>query len=280
MNVAPDYRSDMTRPNRLPSAQPTRPYTDLHNHLIPAVDDGAATIAESIECLRSMANDGVGTVVTTPHLLLPRLETIAEVERELARHRRAFDGLVAVVRDMDRLPDLALGQEIWASRAEQIEPVLACEGLGLADSSYLLVEFGFDLQGTHSDVIDAVLQGGRRILIAHAERYSFPQNLDPLETAAAWREAGALLQVNTGSLIGRYEAANPGSQRLAWSLIEAKLADVIASDHHGSRRSRGSPREAYEALAGAGRAAQAEEMMAVTPAGLLDGTLSVRGANR
>jgi tyrosine-protein phosphatase YwqE len=119
-----------------------------------------------------------------------------------------------------------------------------------------------------------VLQGGRRILIAHVERYSFPENLDPLETAAAWREAGALLQVNTGSLIGRYEAANPGSRQLAWSLVDAELADVIASDHHGSRRSRGSLREAYEALAAAGRAAEAEEMMAVTPAGLLDGTFA------
>jgi protein-tyrosine phosphatase len=272
MNVA-HYSSDMTNSNS-PSAQPARPYTDLHNHLVPNVDDGARSVAESIECLISLAHDGVGMVVTTPHLLLPRLETVAEVERELDRHRRAFDALVTAVRDVEGLPDLGLGQEIWASRAEQIEPVLGCEGLGLADSPYLLVEFGFDLQGTHADVIDAVLQGGRRIVIAHAERYQFPKGLDPVETAAAWREAGALLQVNTGSLTGRYEPANPGSQRLAWALVEGRLADVIATDNHGLRRGRGSPSEAYEALAAAGRGAQAEELMGVTPAGLLDGTFA------
>jgi protein-tyrosine phosphatase len=264
----------MTNPNSAPSAQAGRPYTDLHSHLVPNVDDGARSVAESVECLISLANEGIGMVVTTPHLLLPRLTTIAEVERELDRHRQAFDALVTAARNVEGLPELGLGQEIWASRAGQIEPVLGCEGLGLADSDYLLVEFGFDLQGTHADVIDAVLQGGRRILIAHAERYRFPDSLDPLETAAAWRDAGALLQVNTGSLTGRYEAANPGSQRLAWALVEARLADVIASDHHGLRRSRGSPREAYEALAAAGRATQAEELMGVTPAGLLNGTFA------
>jgi protein-tyrosine phosphatase len=263
----------MTNSNS-PSAQPARPFTDLHNHLVPNVDDGARSVAESIECLISLAHDGVGMVVTTPHLLLPRLETVAEVERELDRHRRAFDALVTAVRDVEGLPDLGLGQEIWASRAEQIEPVLGCEGLGLADSPYLLVEFGFDLQGTHADVIDAVLQGGRRIVIAHAERYQFPKGIDPVETAASWREAGALLQVNTGSLTGRYEPANPGSQRLAWALVEGGLADVIATDNHGLRRGRGSPSEAYEALAAAARGAQAEELMGVTPAGLLDGTFA------
>jgi len=269
-----DYFSDMTNSSSLSSVHPARPYTDLHNHLIPNVDDGARSVGESIECLRSLAQDGVGMVVTTPHLLLPRLETVAEVERELDRHRQAFDALVTSVRDIEGLPDLGLGQEIWASTAEQIEPVLSSEGLGLGDSPYLLVEFGFDLQGTHADVIDAVLQSGRRIVVAHAERYQFPEGLDPIETAAAWREAGALLQVNTGSLTGRYEAANPGSQRLAWALIEGRLADVIATDHHGLRRGRGSPREAYQALAAAGRVAQAEELMGVTPAGLLDGTFA------
>jgi len=246
-----------------------QPFVDLHNHLIPAVDDGARTLAEAIECLRSLSEDGVGTVVATPHLLLPQLASVTAVERELSRHRRAFDALRTLVEREPGLPDLGLGQEIWASSAELIAPVLGCDGLGLAGTPYLLVEFGFDLQGTHTDVIDQVLQGGRKIVIAHAERYRFPERLDPLETAAAWREAGALLQVNTGSFTGYYRTANPQAQALAWDLLEANLVDLIATDHHGSRRSRGSPREAYEALAAAGHAAQAERLLSTTPAGLL-----------
>ncbi len=255
-----------------PSTTPTQPYTDLHNHLIPAVDDGARTVAEAIECLRKLAADGVGTVVTTPHLLLPRLDTVAAVERELDRHRRGFDALLAAVEAERGLPDLGLGQEIWASSADMIAPLLACDGLGLAGTPYLLIEFGFDLQGDHADVIDEVLQRGRRIVIAHAERYRFPDGLDPLQTAASWREAGALLQLNTGSFTGHYQDSNPGAQELAWALLEARLADIIATDHHGLRRSRGSPREAYTALAAAGQASQAEQLLDTIPASLLAGT--------
>jgi protein-tyrosine phosphatase len=265
----------MTIPNRVPPVlQPSQPYTDLHNHLVPAVDDGARSVVEAIACLRALAEEGVGTVVATPHLLLPRLGSVAAVEWELDRHRCSFDTLVAAAGDEEGLPELALGQEIWASSSELIRAVLDCDGLGLAGTPYLLIEFGFDLQGTHADVIDAVLQSGRRIVIAHAERYRFPQGLDPLETAASWREAGALLQVNTGSFTGHYREANPGSQQLAWALLEAGLVDVMATDHHGLRRGRGSPREAYAALAAAGRAAQMEELMGATPARLLDGTLA------
>jgi protein-tyrosine phosphatase len=267
----------MTKPNPMPSPLSSQPYTDLHNHLVPGVDDGAESVAEAIECLRSLAGDGVGTVVATPHLLLPRLASVAAVEWELDRHRRAFDTLVAAVEDEHDLPDLALGQEIWASSAEHIGAVLGCDGLGLAGTPYLLIEFGFDLQGTHTDVIDEVLQNGRRIVIAHAERYRFPDGLDPLETAASWRESGALLQVNTGSFTGHYRGSNPGSQHFAWTLLEAGLVDVIATDHHGLRRGRGSPREADQALAAAGRGAQMEELMGATPARLLDGTFAVRG---
>ena len=121
-------------------------------------------------------------------------------------------------------------------------------------------------------MIDEVLNGGRRIVIAHAERYRFPDGFDPLETAAGWRDAGALLQVNTGSFTGYYRESNPDAQELAWALLEARLIDVIATDHHGLRRSRGSPREAYKTLVAAGHGAQAEQLLGVGPASLLAGT--------
>jgi protein-tyrosine phosphatase len=254
---------------RMPADPSKQPLVDLHNHLIPAIDDGARTLAEAIDCLRGLALDGVGTVVATPHLLLPNLPTLEAVEQELARHRRAFELLKSAVERQHDLPELGLGQEILASTAEMIGPVLGCEGLGLAGTPYLLIEFGFDLQGTHADVVEEVIRQGRKAVIAHAERYRFPEGLDPLETAAVWREAGALLQVNTGSFTGYYNTSNPEAQTLAWQLLEAGLIDLIATDHHGSRRSRGSPREAYDALAAAGYAPEAERLLRTNPASLL-----------
>jgi protein-tyrosine phosphatase len=257
----------------VPSAAPVPPrFIDLHSHLVPAVDDGAATIAEGLESLRALAGEGVGVVVTTPHLLLPQLDTMIAVQRELDRHRRAFDQLVAAAEGEDGLPELGLGQEIWAPQPALIRPILEHVGVGLAGTRYLLVEFGFLLQGTHADVIDEVLEADQQIVIAHPERYHFPPGLDPLETIAAWRDQGALLQVNAGSLTGHYRESSPGSDRLAWRLVETGVADLIATDHHGNRRRGVSLRAAYDALTAAGRETQAQVLLGATPRRILDGT--------
>ena len=144
--------------------------------------------------------------------------------------------------------------------------------MGLGGTRFLLVEFGFDLEGTHADVIAEVLEADQQIVIAHPERYRFPAGLDPIETIAAWREQGALLQVNAGSLTGHYRDSSPGSEALAWRLIETGLVDLLATDHHGSRRRGVSLRSAYDALAAAGRELQALALLGTTPARIADGT--------
>ena len=41
---------------------------DLHSHLLPGIDDGPRTLAESVEMARVMAADGVTLVAATPHV--------------------------------------------------------------------------------------------------------------------------------------------------------------------------------------------------------------------
>ena len=41
---------------------------DLHNHLLPGVDDGAKKVEETLEFLRLARRDGVKVVVATPHM--------------------------------------------------------------------------------------------------------------------------------------------------------------------------------------------------------------------
>ena len=110
------------------------PFIDLHNHLVPGVDDGAATVAESLDALRGLYRQGVRVLVATPHLLLPRLSTEAAVTRELDLQRRAFHRLAdAVARETD-LPMIGLGQEIWAPDAASILRVVHRNDLGLDGS--------------------------------------------------------------------------------------------------------------------------------------------------
>jgi protein-tyrosine phosphatase len=250
------------------ATNPAIAIVDLHSHLVPGVDDGTRTVGESIQALSELYGEGVRALVTTPHLLVPYLDSDAAIQRELDLHRRAFDGLVAACGDRTDLPSLHLGQEILAPDAGSAHRVVRRTDVGLP-GRFLLVEFGFELQGNHNDVIRAVLDAGRQIVIAHAERYHYLPGHDALEVMQTWQELGALLQVNVGSLTGHYRGSSPRSERLAWEMIASGLVDVLATDHHGPRRSGVSPREAVNTLIARGELALAERAMADTPGRIL-----------
>jgi protein-tyrosine phosphatase len=240
---------------------------DLHSHLVPGVDDGTSTIAESLTALEDLYRQGVRALVTTPHLLMPRLADEREVEVELEIHRQSFDELLTACAGRTDLPAIALGQEIWAPDAAAIRRVLRHD-VGLAGKT-LLVEFGFELQGSHNDVVRAVVDAGRQILIAHPERYTYLPGHDPIGVMRGWQELGALLQVNVGSLTGHYARSSPGSEQLAWAMASQGLIDVLGTDHHGPRRTGVSPREALDALIARGELGLAERAMVDIPGQIL-----------
>lgn len=246
------------------SDRPSLSIVDLHSHLVPGVDDGTSTVAESLTALAELYREGVRAVVTTPHLLVPQLGSDLAIDRELGSHRRAFESLESACSGRSDLPSLSLGQEIWAPDASAVRRIIGRADIGLS-GRFLLVEFGFELQGNHNDVVREVLDRGRQIVIAHPERYFYLPGQEPIDIMRTWQELGALLQVNVGSLTGHYNGSSPGSERLAWQLVEAGLVDVLATDHHGSRRTGVSPREALDALIARGELALAERALVEVP---------------
>ncbi len=252
-----------------PSANPCPSLVDLHNHLVPRVDDGSASIEESRTSLAALHAEGVRVLVTTPHLLLPRLPDDHAIDLELARHRRAFDLLAEALDGEGAVPVLGLGQEIWAPDAGSMRRVVERTDIGLAGSRAMLVEFGFELQGAHTDVIEVAVDAGRTIVVAHPERYRYVAGDEPLDIMRRWRELGALLQVNAGSFSGYYRSSSPDSMELAWEMVEAELVDLIATDHHGIRRAGVSLGEARDVLGARGEGAIADRAMVETPTALL-----------
>jgi protein-tyrosine phosphatase len=253
------------------------PFTDLHSHLVPGVDDGSASVEESLASLAALRAEGVTALVTTPHILLPRLASDADLTAELDLQRRAFDELAEAALGRTDLPAIALGQEIWAPDAYQIRRVVRRTDVGLGRGRFLLVEFGFDLQGTHEEVVRETLDAGRGIVVAHPERYRYPPGVEPIGQMRRWRELGALLQVNAGSFNGHYRGQNPSAEGLAWAMVDQRLVDLVATDHHGIRRMGVSLREAFEALADRGERELAQQVLARAPdqvarAGLIEGS--------
>ncbi|MGK2961126.1 MAG: tyrosine-protein phosphatase [Gemmatimonadaceae bacterium] len=198
---------------------------DFHNHLMPGVDDGAANISESRKGLETLRSQGVIEVITTPHFQA----SSAARPRELLLHLAELDD------SWEKLNALAVAEfpSMRVERGVEValdipHPRLDDERLRLAGTSYALVEFPYmSIPPNSTLAVRELVRSGVTPIIAHPERYAgMAANPDILES---WRDSGARIQVNSGSLLGYY-GANP--KRLAWEILAQGMADYLSSDYH------------------------------------------------
>ncbi|MBX6364045.1 MAG: hypothetical protein IRZ00_09275 [Gemmatimonadetes bacterium] len=239
---------------------------DIHNHLCPAVDDGARTLDEALRYLRALRADGVTRLATSSHLQGWLAYEENGIEERLRRIEDAWRTLEQATHGHDDLPALHFNQEILVPNPDVAELVFAVDGVGLRGTRYALIEFGFDPEGDLRDVIHVVRSAGRRPIVAHPERYRHQGGVMPIGTIRGWKEAGALLQVNCGSLLGDYGRE---IHDLAWRLLAQGLVDLLGTDHHGDNR-QVSPRRAGELLVHRGAVEQARLLLAENPNRILD----------
>ena len=210
---------------------------DLHNHLLPNIDDGSRSVEQSVEVLQTFASQGVTNVVCTPHLKASEIN--AHGEEKLEQRAAAMERLKTVA---PAAPKLGLGFEIML---DEPMPTLAMgdRRLSLNGSKYFLVEFPVTIVGHFATtVLKQISASGAVPLVAHPERY------DTCSAAMVteWRGVGAKMQVDATTL------TRPNTRgRLARELVSRGLADIVAADNHGDRRSVATAAESLRANGGA-----------------------------
>lgn len=244
-----------------------RDFADIHNHLVPAVDDGCRTMAESLRHLTALAKGGVTRLAVSPHLHGSVLAEPDGLDRRLDELEAGFRRLRDVCRTRPDLPSPLFGQEVLVSDAETAERVFADPRVGFEGTDYALIEFGFYIEGDPAEVVRAVRAAGRRPIIAHPERYNREGGPIGLDEFARWKAEGALLQVNAGSILERHGA---GIAELTWAMLEAGLPDLFGTDHHGDSRP-DAPLKVERALRGRGAGEQAAVLLSENPQRILDG---------
>ena len=137
----------------------------------------------------------------------------------------------SVLRENGLRLQLCSGMEIFGTRDTAR---LLREGklLTLNRSQYPLIEFNFHSDGYwETQVLADVLQAGYRPVVAHPERYSFIQYAP--ELLNRWVKMGCLLQINKGSLLGRFGST---CRDLSLELVDRGFAAAVASDAHSPRK--------------------------------------------
>ena len=230
---------------------------DLHTHMIPGVDDGAPDLESALQALQDFFHDGVTAVAATPHL---NASDPSGSRRE--RADRAWPELLESVRE--KLPGLELyrGYEI---QLDVPDLDLSDPGLRLAGSRFALVEFfAFTIPEHSAEALARIVADGYVPILVHPERYwGYDQSM---AVVADWRSAGALIQVNGGSLLGEYGAQ---VRAIAHRFLRDGAVDLVASDNHARPSRNPSLRPVWEYLAGYGFAEQASLLMSTNPRRIL-----------
>jgi protein-tyrosine phosphatase len=198
---------------------------DFHNHVVPGVDDGAADLEQSRTALSAFREQGATAVVATPHARASVTEKPGGLDAFLASVEPARAALEEMARA--EFPGLRLerGFEVML---DVPSPDLSDPRLRLAGTRFVLVEFPFMTVPPNAEqALFAVKMAGWTPVLAHPERY--PGVAAAPELAEGWRRVGTLLQVNAGSLLGKY---GPEAFQAARALLRRGLASYVASDYH------------------------------------------------
>ena len=191
--------------------------TDFHSHILPGMDDGSADVTMSLEMLRISAQQGVKTVVATPHFYPTRNNP----EKFYEDRQRAWEQLGQLP---DDLPRVVLGAEV--TYFEGMSRSAPLEAMRLGSSDLLLVEMPMSPWTDYmiDEVVSIPGSLGLQPVLAHVDRYlhrsQLPRYLDYLLSAEV------LIQANAESFL---EFSKRGKML---KLAKTGLLDFLRSDTH------------------------------------------------
>ena len=193
---------------------------DFHSHILPGMDDGSASPAESAAMLRLEAEQGIRQVIATPHFY-PQHHTPA---RFLQKRAQAMELIRGVIAGNQALPQVILGAEVYFFRGMSESDQLA--RLTIGEKSSILIEMPTApwTDEMYRELEQIWVKQGITPIVAHIDRYICP-----------WRTHGilrrledlpVLVQANADFFLKRSTAA------MAMRMLKEDRIHLLGSDCH------------------------------------------------
>lgn len=197
---------------------------DLHNHLLPGIDDGADDMTAALAMARMAVESGTTHMVCTPHLHAGRYDnTAGSIAVSLQGFRLAL-GQAGIPLRVAAAAEVRFDMEIMLWHAAGQLPFLG-EWQG---RRVLLLEFPHgDIPFGAERLTQWLLDRRVQPLIAHPERNKGVMRMP--SRLKAFIDQGCLMQVTAGSLAGRF---GERAQELAEELLREGVVTLLASDAH------------------------------------------------
>lgn len=189
-------------------------FCDCHTHLLPGVDDGVATIEQSLEVLAYMESQGVSQVWCTPHVMDDIPNPTELLQKKFEELKTAYKGNIK----LNLAAEYMLDSEFEKRLAEG-------DILNMWDD-VVLVETSTNIPPYNLlNLLENIMSKGYRPMLAHPERYRYMDVADYRHL----REIGVYYQLNLPSVVGYYgeTAANK-----ALRLLREGSYYAVGSDCH------------------------------------------------
>ena len=199
-------------------------FTDIHCHILPALDDGAGDFKEAEKMLLTAYEEGICRIIATPHNYASKksasTESIKECVLRLTRYAERCGIPIS----------LYYGNEIYYRNgiADLLEKG---EVLTLADSKYVLIEFepGVDYSYLR-DGMGELLRYGYYPILAHAERYDCL--FEKKGRLKELKNSGVYIQVNASSFLHGFMSEVKKRSKV---LLKEDCIHFIGTDAHSNR---------------------------------------------
>jgi len=209
---------------------------DFHSHILPKIDDGSQSVEQSIQMLQMSKEQGISTIVATPHFYIKR----NSVEQFLEMREKSFNSLNEHIPKNEGLPDILFGAEVkffnGIGNFEQLK------NLCVNNTKYMLLEMPFEPWSKRvlREVENIISNRNIIPVIAHIERYiGFQKDAKALQELIAM---DLLVQMN-GEFIN-----NIFSRKKAVNFLDNNIVQLIGSDCHNTTSRKPNLGKAYEII--------------------------------
>ena len=195
-------------------------HIDIHSHLLPGIDDGAATMEDSISLISQMSTLGFKNIITTPHLITNVWDN-SEVSIRV-KHQETL----GVIKEKCDVKTFKVGCEYMMD--SYFLKRLETEKLLTIKDNYLLVEMSylsppFQLY----EILFEIQLAGYKPILAHPERYLYYHN--NLKEYDKLKTTGCLFQLN---LLSTVEYYGKNITKITDKLLKNEYYDFVGSDVH------------------------------------------------
>lgn len=208
---------------------------DWHCHILPNMDDGSQSVAESVSLINMQKSQGVSTVVLTPHFYANDESVDTFLER---REKSLYELKSQLYGDS---PRLLLGAEVRYYQG--ISRMADLKKLRIEGSQLLLLEMPMCTWSEYMirELIELSFKGDIKIVLAHIERYY------SLQKRSVWDrlfESGILAQVNASFF------ASVFTKRKAMKMLNKGNVHFVGSDCHNTTSRPPKMKGAFKAIKG------------------------------